>query len=263
MPEGPPFKPPPGGGVPGDPPGDDPEGQPIDPPEGVTGGGTPVGPAVGTAGGPLATGTAIGGGEAGGGGPGRPIAGEEIFRAGEPIGGRASLFNIGGAPVNAGSYFIAGSSVQAPGAFTAGNPVGGPASIFNIGGAPIAVLGGVFSAGLPIGGPVTQIFRGGSGPQPNTLFINTITPGGPIASFFIGSGGSPIGVDVFQGGGLPIGPSEIVVVAVQALQARTALFASAAEAFGGGEAAGPVPPIGPGAIGTRGAPIGGGGGGGG
>ncbi|HLN61016.1 MAG TPA: hypothetical protein VK464_05635, partial [Symbiobacteriaceae bacterium] len=111
-------------------------------------------------------------------------------------------------------------------------------------GAPIAVLGGVFSGGLPIGGPVTQIFRG-SGPQPNTLFLATISPSGPIAAFFIGSQGSPIGVDTFGGGGLPIGPTQFVTAEIEAIGSRTAGVTAPSLAFGGGEA----PPPGGGTIG--------------
>ncbi|MGE5674848.1 MAG: hypothetical protein ACM3XM_13410 [Mycobacterium leprae] len=201
--------------------------------------------------------------------PAAPIGGltiESIFRDGGPIGGLASLFNIGGAPVNAGSWFIPGESVQAPGSLSGGVPIGGPSSIFNIGGAPIAILGGVFSGGLPLGGPVTQVFRGGSGPQPNTLFINTITPGGPIAAFFIGSGGAPIGVGTFGGGGLPISAAEAIAVVAANIQSRTASVSAPEVAFSGGQVAAPTPPIvvaqqGPtvstigGGLGVGGAPI--------
>lgn len=132
----------------------------------------------------------------GGTGIGAPIAG---LRAAAPIGPQ--------------SFGLPGASIEAPGAFQGGTPIGGPASLFNIGGAPIAVLGGVFSGGLPIGGPVTQIFRSG-GPVPNTLFIATLKSSGPIGGFFLGGGGVAIG-DVGQGpapigrqvgqGGQPIG----------------------------------------------------------
>jgi hypothetical protein len=133
--------------------------------------------------------------------------------------------------------------VQAAGAFAGGAPVGGPASIFNIGGAPIAVLGGVFSGGFPLGGPVTQTFRS-NGPQPNTLFLNTLSPGGPIAAFFIGTGGSPIGVDIFQGGGLPIGPVNAVAIAIQAIGAEAALLESPELSFAVATVLTPAPPIG-------------------
>lgn len=104
--------------------------------------------------------------------------------------------------------------------------------IFNIGGAPIAVLGGVFSGGLPIGGPVTQIFRGGSAPEPPTLFIATITPSGPIGTFFIGSGGAPIGGDTFGGGGLPIGVPPELQAEIGEIEPRTALVGAPAITFG-------------------------------
>lgn len=91
------------------------------------------------------------------------------------------------------AFGIPGQSIEFRGAYQGGSPVGGPASIFNIGGAPIAILGGVFSGGLPIGGPVTQIFRSGS-EIPNTLFIITLESSGPIGAFFIGNSGEPIGL---------------------------------------------------------------------
>jgi hypothetical protein len=104
--------------------------------------------------------------------------------------------------------------------------------LFNIEGAPIAIFGGVFSGGLPIGGPVTQIFRGGSAPVSNTLFINTLSPAGPIQQFFIGSGGAPIGIDTFGGGALPIGPAEEIALAIQSIGPRTALVWAPAIVFG-------------------------------
>jgi hypothetical protein len=106
-----------------------------------------------------------------------------------------------------------------PSTQTGGNPIGGLESLFNIGGAPIAVLGGLLSAGLPIGGPVAQIFVGG-GPMPNILFLSTVSPGGPIGQFEIGSGGAPIGVATLGGGGLPIGIPPGVAAEIGALQAR-------------------------------------------
>jgi hypothetical protein len=238
-----------------------PEGHPIDPPFSSQGGGGPIDPPEGvtTGGGPISAERAAGGasdlrgGEAAGGG--RPITEEAIFRGGRPIGGAASIFNIGGAPVNAGTAFVAGSSVQLPGAFRGGEPVGGPASIFNIGGAPIAVLGGVFSGGLPLGGPVTQLFRS-SGPQPNTLFLSTLSPSGPIGNFLIGSGGAPIGVDTFGGGGLPIGPTPAIAQAIVAIGAPTALVGPPAVSFASAQALGPAPPIGGGGSGGLGSPIG-------
>jgi hypothetical protein len=115
-------------------------------------------------------------------------------------------------PIGPQTFGIPGASIEDPAAFQGSSPVGGPASLFNIGGAPIAILGGVFSGGLPIGGPVTQIFRSGA-PVPNTLFIATLESSGPIGVFAIGSGGEAIG-DVGQGpapigpgfeGSMPIG----------------------------------------------------------
>lgn len=110
-------------------------------------------------------------------------------------------------PIQPRSFGEAGMSVEEPGAYQGGAPVGGPSSLFNIGGAPISILGGVFGGGLPIGGPVTQIFRSGA-PEPNTLFISTLQPSGPIGTFLLGGGGSPVG-GVGQGG-IPfgIGPFE-------------------------------------------------------
>lgn len=119
-----------------------------------------------------------------------------------------------------------GASILAPGQFEGGRPIGGPMSLFNIGGAPIAVLGGVFSAGFPLGGPVTQIFRGGSAPVPNTLFIATLSPAGPIGTFLIGGQGAPIGEETFGGGGLPIGAPPGAERAIEILQPRTAEVAT-------------------------------------
>lgn len=241
--EGHPLAPPEATG--GDPAGDPGAGSAkIDPPEAVGTGGM----GIAGGGGEGAAGAAPGGRPTGGegrAGEGRGGIGPEALpRAGEPIGGAASLFNIGGAPVSPGSAFMPGTSVLSPRGFTAGEPIGGPASIFNIGGAPIAILGGVFGNGLPIGGPVTQIFRGGSAPQPNTLFLATISPSGPIGNFLIGLSGAPIGVDTFGGGGLPIGPPAEVARAVDAIQSRTAAVTAVAVAFGGASIGRPVPPIG-------------------
>ncbi len=161
-----------------------------------------------------------------------------------PIGGR------GGAPGSGGAFIAARGVPLAPRGVPAGDVqrlVSDPISpLFNIGGAPIAVLGGVFSDGLPIAGPVTQIFRGGSAPEPPTLFLATISPSGPIGDFFIGSGGSPIGTETFGGGALPIGAPAALRVAVAQIQPREALVGPAAIAFGGGRAA-PVgaPPVEP------------------
>jgi hypothetical protein len=152
---------------------------------------------------------------------------------GAPIQGSSSLGPLSGQSAGGGG------SIQAPGQFTGGLPIGGPASIFNIGGAPIAVLGGVFSGGMPIGGPVPQIFRGGSAPQPPTLFLSGLSPSGPIGAFFLGSSGAPIGVATFGGGGLPIGAPPEVAQADAILQTRTALVAlGGAIGPGGGSEAG-------------------------
>lgn len=155
-------------------------------------------------------------------GSGSPI-GPEVFQAGGPIGSP-------GAPGSGGAFIALPGVAPAPSAplgppeiFAEGNPIGGPATTFNIGGAPIAILGGVFRGGLPIGGPVTQVFRGGSAPLPNTLFIATISPSGPIGAFFIGSSGAPIGIPTFGGGGLPIAPPEPAAVRIAEIQPRTAL----------------------------------------
>lgn len=79
--------------------------------------------------------------------------------------------------------------------------------------------------------------------MPNTLFIATISPSGPISSFFIGGGGGPVGVLTFGGGALPIGAPEAVAVREAEIQPRTALVGSPAVAFGGGQARVPVPGI--------------------
>lgn len=139
-----------------------------------------------------------------------PITGGPI--AGGPTGGIVTPF-VGAGPI--GAQGIAGVSIEAPGLYTAGTPVGGPASIFNIGGAPIAILGGVFTDGLPIGGPVGQIFRS-TGPVPNTLFISTLESSGPIGVFLLGGGGVPLGavgelgipIGTLREAGRPIGPAE-------------------------------------------------------
>ena len=123
---------------------------------------------------------------------------------GAPIGGRQAA--AGGLPIRAEpgppapgrpvegepEFGQPGASVEDPGAYFGTSPVGGPSSLFNIGGAPIAVLGGVFGGGLPLGGPVTQIFRSGA-PIPNTLYVATLQPSGPIGEFFLPGGGVPIG----------------------------------------------------------------------
>lgn len=108
-----------------------------------------------------------------------------------------------------------GASIEARGSYEGGKPVGGPSSIFNIGGAPIAVLGGLFTAGLPIGGPVSQVFRS-SAPVPNTLFISTLLPSGPIGDFALGAAGESLGglsdaglpIGQLEEAGRPIGPRE-------------------------------------------------------
>lgn len=110
---------------------------------------------------------------------------------------------------------------------------GAPISpIFNIFGAPIAVLGGVFSGGLPLGGPVAQVFRGGSAPQPPTLYYSTLTTSGPIGVLLLGAQGAPIGVQVIGGGALPIGLPPEAAVVVQSIQPRTAEVGAAPAAPG-------------------------------
>lgn len=137
---------------------------------------------------------------------------EEATVAGQPIRSGTGIVPGGRPVMPEPEVGLPGASILAPGSYFGSSPVGGPASIFNIGGAPIAVLGGVFGNGLPIGGPVTQVFRTGA-PIPNTLFIVTLGPGGPIGNFFIGSGGTAIGEVGAAGapiglglGGEPIGP---------------------------------------------------------
>lgn len=132
----------------------------------------------------------------------------------------------GGAPIAPPVRFLGGTSVEAPAQYQGGAPIGGPASLFNIGGAPIAVLGGVFSGGLPLGGPVTQVFRGGSGPTPPTLFVALITSAGPIGGVLIGTGGAPVGEQTIGGGGLPISAPQAVQQEEAILQPRTALVGS-------------------------------------
>lgn len=181
---------------------------------------------------------------------GLPIGAGERFFGGAPI--TVEVAPPGAVPLAPEQFGERGLSIAAPLLFTAGTPVGGPASIFNIGGAPITVLAGVFSGGLPLGGPVTQIFRGGSGPEPPTLFAQTLTPSGPIGGFFIGSGGAPIGAETFGGGALPIGLPAPVAQEAAAIQPRTALVGAnpvigtppPALVFGSSQAQGPVPPIG-------------------
>lgn len=152
--------------------------------------------------------------------PGGPIEspGGAVLPGGLPIRSEAGA-PAGGRPVEGEPEFgMPGASVESPGAYFGGSPVGGPTSIFNIGGAPIAVLGGVFGGGLPIGGPVTQIFRSGA-PIPNTLYIVTLEPSGPIGQFFLPGEGAPIGGEGlgtegvpfgagFGEGGAPISPAE-------------------------------------------------------
>lgn len=161
-----------------------------------------------------------------------------------PDGKATARSGPGGRPGSGGAF------ISAPGVPPTPNPleatsvqrlISTPISeTFNIGGAPIAILGGVFSGGLPLAGPVTQIFRGGSAPMPPTLFIATVSPGGPIATFLIGSGGAPIGVDVFQGGALPIGEPPKLQQQVEQIQPRTALVGPPAVALGSASARGPT-----------------------
>jgi hypothetical protein len=84
-----------------------------------------------------------------------------------------------------------------PGLGIGGAPIALP--VFSVGGVPIAVLGGVFAGGLPLAGPVSELFRGGAGPLPPTLFASTISPGGPIEAFLLGSSGTPIGAGSLGG----------------------------------------------------------------
>lgn len=151
---------------------------------------------------------------------GDPIGTEEATtRGGQEIGPREPVGALAGAigtevarplgvqAIGPRGFGLPGASIEAPGAYQGGSPVGGPGSLFNIGGAPIAVLGGVFSGGLPLGGPVTQIFRSG-GPVPNTLFISTLESSGPIGTFFLGTGGEPIGEAGELGVPIGVGPAE-------------------------------------------------------
>lgn len=144
--------------------------------------------------------------------PGRPI-GEEAPGGGAPIeaGGVAPLAGLpirsdagppaAGRPVGGEPEFgFPGASIEAPGLYQGTSPVGGPSTLFNRGGAPIAILGGVFGGGLPIGGPVTQVFRSGA-PVPNTLYIVTLEPSGPIGEFFLPFGGLPIALMGMPGAG--------------------------------------------------------------
>lgn len=147
-----------------------------------------------------------------------------------------------------GARSISGSTAQPA---QQGAPI---SELFNVFGAPIAVLGGVFSGGLPLGGPVTQVFRGGSAPQPPTLFASTLTSSGPIGVLLVGTQGAPIGVAVIGGGALPIGLPPEAAVVVQAIQPRTAEVGAAPAApgvvvppivtFGPAAAARAVPAIG-------------------
>ncbi|MFZ5824579.1 MAG: hypothetical protein ACOY94_09650 [Bacillota bacterium] len=162
---------------------------------------------------------------------GQPIV-PEVFRGGGPIGAPGAPGSGGAFLAVPGIPPAPSAPLAPPEIFAAGEPIGGPASIFNIGGAPIAILGGVFRGGLPLGGPVAQIFRGGSAPMPPTLFIATISPSGPIGAFFIGSSGAPIGVETFGGGALPISPPEPVAVRIEAIAPRTALVTPPAIVFG-------------------------------
>jgi hypothetical protein len=157
-----------------------------------------------------------------------------ISGAGEPVTGGRPIGPTGGAagePVR--SFGVAPTpTITGPTAtIIATPPVGGPDSTFNIMGAPIAILGGVFSDGLPLGGPVGQIFRG-VGPVPNTLFINTLSPAGPIGMFFIGLQGAPIGVATFGGGGLAIQPPQAAIPVIEAIQPEAALVGLPAAIFG-------------------------------
>lgn len=123
---------------------------------------------------------------------GAPIGGQEAVAGGLPIRSDAGPPNPGRPVEGEPEFGLPSASIEAPGAYFGTAPVGGPSSFFNISGAPIALLGGVFGGGLPIGGPVTQIFRSGA-PVPNTLYLVTLEPSGPIGQFFLPAGGGPIG----------------------------------------------------------------------
>lgn len=238
-----------------------PGGTPIAAAGAAAAGGAPIGPSPGVDGqsvqapGEFAGGGAVGGPESlfhRGGAPiavlggvfsdGLPLGGpvSQIFRSSAPTPNILYLSTLtssgpigpaaigsAGQPIAPREFGTGGVSIQAPPLFTGGTPVSGPESLFNIGGAPIAVLGGVFGDGLPIGGPVTQVFRGGSAPVPNTLFLSTLTPSGPIGNFLIGAQGGPIGALTFGGGGLPIGAPPAVFAAAAAIQPRTAAVGAA------------------------------------
>jgi hypothetical protein len=169
-------------------------------PDGISPGGAPIfserpgqqgGPDLGPEGGAGTTG-------------GRPIGAEVTTTGGLPIRADTGV-PMGGRPVMPEPEVgLPGASILAPASYFGSSPVGGPASIFNIGGAPIAILGGVFGDGLPIGGPVSQVFRTGA-PIPNTLFLATLESGGPIGAFFIGNGGAPIGEVGVDGAPIGVG----------------------------------------------------------
>lgn len=135
--------------------------------------------------------------------------------------------------------------------YRGGLPIAGLESLFFPGGAPIALLGLVWSDSLPLSGAVPQVYRAGGAPYPPTLPIITLTPSGPIGGFFVGSSGAPVGVDIFGGGGLPIGPAPPIARFIAAEQARTALVTIPAVLFGGAG----VAPIGAVSLGVAGGPI--------
>lgn len=157
-------------------------------------------------------------------GDGEPVTG------GRPIGPTGGP-GAGGEPVRSVGVPPAPTITGPTAAIVATPPVGGPESTFNIGGAPIALLGGVFGDGLPIGGPVGQIFRG-TAPLPNTLFVSTVSPGGPIGLFLLGISGAPIGVPTFGGGGLAIQPPPEVAREIAEIGPLTAAVTGPAVVFG-------------------------------
>ncbi len=138
-----------------------------------------------------------------------------------------------------------------------GQPILGEATLFRGAGAPIALLGLVWSGGLPLSGPVAQIYRAGGAPVFPTTPAATLTPSGPIGAFFLGTTGAPIGVPVFRGGGLPIGPGPAVARAIAAEQFRTAYVTAPAiglPGLFGITAVAPAPGLGLGAAGASIAP---------
>lgn len=175
-------------------------------------GGSPVSQA-----GPATGATPIGGPGGTGGARIGPPVGAGVAGAAIGPGGAIGPFGPTGAMIAVPALLPAVvTPLAGPGEIPLGRPI---SPIFNIGGAPIAVFGGVFSGGMPLGGPVAQVFRGGSAPMPPELFVATVSPSGPIGTFFLGSRGSPIGVPAFGGGGLPIAAAQALAPAIGGLPA--------------------------------------------